>query len=146
MTSPRTQDLSTTSPRRPHDVGCPLGQRQGRLGAQRQRQAASRAQENAELRRRRLLYNVNTVPRTHNIACRPLDPALSRFSPGNMDVICPHCDASSFPNERYNCCHDGKVHIDDFRDFPVLLQDLFQSDSELAVNFRKNIRRYFLFG
>ena len=86
-------------------------------------------------------HNLTRLPPSHNIARRPLHPALQRFSLGQMNVVCPHCASLSFPNECFHCCHNGKIHIDDFP-FPAALQDLFQSDSECAVNFRKNIRRY----
>ena len=29
---------------------------------------------------------------------------------GDMDTLCPHCDALAFPNERKGiCCNNGKV-------------------------------------
>ena len=89
----------------------------------------------------RLFHNITRLPSTHNLARRPLHPALQRYSAGQMDVICHYCGSLSFHNEHFKCCHEGKVHLDDFT-FPPALQELFQSADELGVNFRQNIRRY----
>ena len=58
-----------------------------------------------------------------------------------MNVICEHCDSPSFPSEKFNCCHDGKVHLDD-HPFPPELQRFFETFDELSLHFRSNIRRY----
>ena len=58
-----------------------------------------------------------------------------------MNVICEDCDSRSFPSEKFNCCHEGKVHLDD-HPFPPELQRLFEAADELSLHFRSKIRRY----
>ena len=58
-----------------------------------------------------------------------------------MNAVCENCNALSFLNEHFNCCHSRKVHLDEYP-FPGELQQLFQSDTECAKNFRSNIRHY----
>ena len=64
----------------------------------------------------------------------------NRFLLRQMDIVCEHCDSLSFPSEKFNCCHNGKVSLDELP-FPPQLQNLYQSDSDFAKNFRSNIRR-----
>ena len=53
------------------------------------------------------------VPSTHRIArnfdhYNPPPP----FSLGQLTELCSFCNALSFPGEKINCCHKGKVQID----------------------------------
>ena len=47
----------------------------------------------------------------------------------------------TFPSEKFSCCHDGKIHLDD-HPFPPELQRLFETADELSLHFRSKIRRY----
>ena len=118
-------------------------QAQQRLDEQLGRQAAARHGALPDERRRRLTDNQNRLPRTHNDARETPSPfqPFQPFSGGQMNVICEHCDSLSFPSDKFNCCHDGKVHLDD-HPFPPELQRLFETADELSLHFRSNIRRY----
>ena len=108
-----------------------------------QRHAVTRAHEDAETRRRRLIGNATRRPRTHNCARATLDPFEPPVQPhyiGQMHVECEHCGSFSFPSEKFKCCHDGKVSLP-HHPFPPEIEELYTSDSDLAKNFRKNIRR-----
>ena len=108
-----------------------------------QHPTTTRAHIDAAERRRRLVGNNNRVPRTHNIARRPLDPFEPEPAPhyiGRLNVVCEHCQSLSFPSDKFKCCHNGKVDLTT-HPFPPELQELFTADSELAKNFLKNIRR-----
>ena len=93
-------------------------QTQQRLDEQRGRQAAL-----PDERRKHLTDNQNRLPHMHNDAREPPNPfqPFQPFSGGQINVICEHCDSLSFPSEKFNCCHDGKVHLDD-NPFPPELQ------------------------
>ena len=118
-------------------------QTQQRLDEQRDRRAAVRHGALPDERRRRLTDNQNRLPRTHNDAREPPNPfqPFQPFSGGQMNVICEHCDSLSFPSEKFNCCHDGKVRLDD-HPFPPELQRLFETADELSLHFCSKIRRY----
>ena len=82
------------------------------------------------------------VPASHKIA-RNFDPENPpcQFSLGQMTQVCSFCSALSFPGEKINCCHNGKVHID-LPPFPEQLEKLFSDDTDEAINFRRHIRKY----
>ena len=86
-------------------------QTQQRLDEQRGRQAAARHGALPDERRRRLTDNQNRLPRAHSDAREPPNPfqPFQPFSCVQMNVICEHYDSISFPSEKFNCCHDGKV-------------------------------------
>ena len=86
--------------------------------------------------------NRTRVPRSNKLARRydPNNPP-PMFSLGTMTQECPHCEALSFPGEKINCCHGGRVDLE-IPPFPELLKNLFVGDSPESVNFRRHIRKY----
>ena len=91
---------------------------------------------------RRPPANRTRYARSHN-AARNYDPnnPPDPFTIGLMVEVCNYCDAYSFPGEKINCCHNGKVHIE-LPPFPPELQALFTEDTPEAINFRRHIRKY----
>lgn len=65
---------------------------------------------------------------------------------GGLEDECPHCGALSFKLEhgrvKHNCCHGGKIKLENTRKFPVQLTALYRDTSEAAIHFKKNIRYY----
>ena len=118
-------------------------QMQQRIDEQRGRQAAAQHGDLPDERHRRLTDKQNRFPRMHNDAREPPNPfqPFQPFSGGQMNVICEHCHSLSFPSEKFNCCHDGKVHLDD-HPFPPELQRLFETADELSLHFCSKIRCY----
>lgn len=71
---------------------------------------------------------------------------IEEFYAGDFDKECHHCGALSFPTEhgrvKHNCCHGGKIKLDELPEYPTSLERLFCSDELDHVKFRKNIRFY----
>jgi hypothetical protein len=77
----------------------------------------------------------------------------SRHDLGNMDVICSHCCARHWDDEKLKessvslpkfgmCCNQGKVALPSLPDPPNILQQLFTGDDSISREFRENIRQY----
>lgn len=67
---------------------------------------------------------------------------------GDLGVKCIHCGALNFAGESNrkgsfkNCCHFGKVRLEERREYPELLRNLITSTNSEAKNFKANIRSY----
>lgn len=68
---------------------------------------------------------------------------------GRMDKICSFCNSLNFEDERTtnkifkSCCHGGKVAINNRREFPKYLKDLWtNTKNKDHKNFKKYIRSY----
>ncbi|KAL1698102.1 hypothetical protein EV121DRAFT_180942, partial [Schizophyllum commune] len=86
-------------------------------------------------------------------ARKPVSPALKQHSLGKMDIACRSCGAlhwkaeclstSTIANPVFGlCCDSGQVRLPPLQRPPLLLQNLFDSDTQQARAFRKNIRQY----
>jgi hypothetical protein len=66
----------------------------------------------------------------------------SRFTPDGFPIRqCPFCSALLWPNElRSICCSNGKIDLPLFPPPPDLLQELWRSESDEAVIFRRHCR------
>jgi hypothetical protein len=61
---------------------------------------------------------------------------------GRMNVICPHCQAVSWKEEKWTqCCHKGRVKLWDMETSAGIME-LFESDTAEGKFFRDNIRAY----
>jgi hypothetical protein len=67
----------------------------------------------------------------------PRLPRDVRHSVGSMNVVCPHCAALFFKDERHHCCSNGAVELPNWRQPPVELETLLRKDA-----FRSSIRAY----
>lgn len=60
---------------------------------------------------------------------------------GGLEDECPHCRALSFKLDhgrvKHNCCHGGKIKLENPRKFPVQLAVLYRDTSEAALHFKK---------
>ena len=62
---------------------------------------------------------------------------------GDMDRLCQHCNALTFPNERKGlCCNNGKVSMPPLPPTPDVLLQLFSGDHPLSQHFLKNIQQF----
>ena len=59
---------------------------------------------------------------------------------GGMKELYQYCQSLRFPNEKLNCCHNGKVSLLPLSDY--ILKELFIGSTQQAINFRNNIRNY----
>ncbi|XP_066915931.1 uncharacterized protein [Clytia hemisphaerica] len=109
-----------------------------------------RGQNNIQHQR---LYRANNGNRNRRNHIQPLLNAArahiwqvvglpSRHYIGDFNVQCPHCNATKFPDELFNCCVQGAVRLPPALPFPDDLRELFTSNSAEAKNFRKLIRVY----
>ena len=72
-----------------------------RLENDRMRQVNVRQNEDDEHRKIRLINNRVRIPRTYNIARRPItDEIPATHNIGLLTTVCPHCDAFSFHQEK----------------------------------------------
>ena len=102
-----------------------------------QQQAECHQQDVAAHRNR----NINQNAPSLNIARKGDQPQLQYV--GQMNILCPHCNALKFPNENlFKCCHNGKVSLKPLKDYPDELRNLLLGNSAKATNFKENIRRY----
>lgn len=87
------------------------------------------------------------IARRHYI--EPINPV----SFGRMDILCTHCTAHHWLDERVSgspisrprfshCCHHGTVALEHLRDPPEELKSLFTAQSSQAKDFREKIRQY----
>jgi hypothetical protein len=115
------------------------------------RAANAQVQVNARV----VLYDVRAretpVQRAQRLATRRHPPhehvartdrAPASFSVGRMEDICQHCTAYRFLNETQNCCHNGKVQLPLYNDFPHELRQLFLDRDHSGRNFKDNIRQF----
>ena len=82
--------------------------------------------------KRRSLQNLAYLP-----PARTWPPNITPFTPGSMDIMCQHCGALRFGKETLNCCHNGKVCLEQLSEYPAELRDLLKSN-----NFLDNVRAY----
>ena len=68
--------------------------------------------------------------------------AITALYVGPMTDTCPHCHALRFCNEKYNCCHNGKVALLPLNPYPQELKHLFLANDAISKNFLDNIRQY----
>lgn len=67
----------------------------------------------------------------------------NKHSAGNLSVVCGHCSAFRYQKERPGlCCQGGKIVLPRHNAIPEPLNNLLTSNSDLAKEFRKNIRKY----
>ena len=87
------------------------------------------------------------------IAREDYDESIPRHDLGRMDVLCTHCDALHWIDERLarssqsnpsfsTCCNQGKVCIPRLLDPPQALWNLFTSNDAQCKEFREHIRQY----
>ena len=87
------------------------------------------------------------------IAWEDYDESIPHHDLGCMDVLCTHCDALHWINERLaqlsqsnpsfsTCCNQGKVCIPWLLDPPQALWDLFTSNDAQCKEFWEHIRQY----
>lgn len=62
---------------------------------------------------------------------------VARHNLGDMNIVCPHCHARTWRNEKLNCCHGGDVVVPWDADVPQLLSSVI-----LSAHVRQNIRAY----
>ena len=116
-----------------------------RLENDRMRQINVRQNEDDEHRKIRLINNRVRIPRTYNIAMRPITVTDEIPASHNIDLfttVCPHCDAFPFHQENYNCCIAGQVPYEKPDDPPIALKRLFEGDSLDAKHFQTHARQY----
>ncbi|MCP4486968.1 MAG: hypothetical protein GY820_06565, partial [Gammaproteobacteria bacterium] len=78
------------------------------------------------------------------------DAQVDAFNTGPLDVRCKHCSAYHFKGEMAqnrklefkNCCHHGKVKLENLKPCPEELRMLLDGSSVHSENFRKNARSY----
>ena len=69
---------------------------------------------------------------------------------GAMDVLCLHCQAQHFPDEKVSnkglffndCCSHGSVTLVPIPEFPIQLKKIFQGEHEKSNQFFQPIRYY----
>jgi hypothetical protein len=64
------------------------------------------------------------------------DRASDRLDIGSMNVVCPHCAARFWPQEKINCCFNGSLHVEE----PLIPDDLRSAILSPAV--RQHLRSY----
>ncbi len=77
-----------------------------------------------------------------NFIARQPRPAVDPYYVGAMNVTCNFCQALRFPNERLNCCHNGKVILTELAPYPPEMHQLISGNNTQARHFQDNIRRY----
>ncbi|KAI0308735.1 hypothetical protein OF83DRAFT_1040987, partial [Amylostereum chailletii] len=86
-------------------------------------------------------------------ARRPYVEPAGRHDLGRMEVMCPHCSALLWMEERIAksspsdpkfglCCNHGHVDLPDLPDPPQQLKDLYSNEDLMARDFRHYIRQY----
>ena len=73
------------------------------------------------------------------------DPAtfLNVTDIGDMNRVCQHCNALTFPNERKGlCCNNGKVSMPPLPSAPDALLQLYSGSHSLSQHFLKNIQQF----
>ncbi|XP_058810633.1 uncharacterized protein LOC131675610 [Phymastichus coffea] len=108
---------------------------------QEQYQQAKRVRDRENARRRRQAARDATYQRNETIESDYLGP---------MDVLCLHCEAKHFKDERisnkgfsfHECCNHGSVSLDPLPEFPSQLYKLFTSQHPKSNLFIKDIRPY----
>ena len=94
-----------------------------------------------------------TSPTALPLARVPYREPCTVLSFGRMDIICRHCAAHHWLDERISdsspsapvfshCCHNGKVVLEPLPNPPERLRLLFTARSREARQFREHIRRY----
>ena len=81
-------------------------------------------------------------PELQNFEGRVFPTAVSPFSLGPMNKICPHCQAFRFLEESNNCCHNGKVELPPLADYPSELKEMILGQGESSKHFIRDIRKY----
>ena len=87
------------------------------------------------------------------VARRNYIEPINPVSFGHMNIICAHCAAHHWLDERITsssisspsfsrCCHHGAVRLERLLDPPEQLRSLFTSRSTQAKEFREGIRQY----
>lgn len=78
-----------------------------------------------------------------------VEPFVARVLPDGVEIYtvgdlvhCEHCAALRFPNECYNCCHNGKVDLPPLMPYPEALRRLLMMEDAKSKNFMENIRQY----
>ena len=67
---------------------------------------------------------------------------------GKMDITCQFCGAKHFKQELAadkkfsNCCHKGKVILNDNENYPEYLHKLIINDCKKSKNFMNHVRSY----
>ncbi|KAI0754119.1 hypothetical protein C8Q80DRAFT_346858, partial [Daedaleopsis nitida] len=86
-------------------------------------------------------------------ARRPYRDTIRQHTAGRMSILCPHCGACHWLDERRSdssrrepkfgtCCNSGRVSLPALPDPPLLLQHLLTGNDAQCKEFRTNIRRY----
>jgi hypothetical protein len=89
----------------------------------------------------------------HPVARRDYVEPINPVSFGRMNIICAHCAAYHWLDERVSdspissprfsqCCHHGSVRLEQLPDPPEELKSLFSTQSTKAKEFRERIRQY----
>ena len=77
----------------------------------------------------------------HNVA-RQFNNLPAEQYLGPMEQECEHCGALKFAKEKFHCCHNGKVSLDELSPYPDEFKNLLIGDTNLSKNFQSNIRKY----
>jgi hypothetical protein len=110
--------------------------------------------ENGPHRPMPLVVDQHVVPAAvPGLARQPYTEPQSRHDLGSMNIVCRHCEALHWMNERLTsssksnpqfgtCCDKGLVRLPMLRDPPQYLRHLFETVTPEALDFRSNIRQY----
>lgn len=85
----------------------------------------------------------------HRIGEKLIDEdTVSTHYIGKMNQTCQHCGALYFASEETTnnqfskCCHNGKIDLEAYTDYPQYLQRLMNGNDTRAKDYRNNIREY----
>ena len=66
----------------------------------------------------------------------------SQITLGEMNNVCPYCQALKFAKDHFKCCQNGKVQLDPLNPYSEEFKDLLTGNTPAAKHLQKDIRIY----